>query len=694
MEDSKSVEFSFGWLALKLLGKSLYSNAWSAISELVANGFDAKASEVYVYINNSQKGHATIEIIDNGTGMTNEEISTYVKVGYNKRESLEKANDPNSDEVMGRKGIGKLAALYLSDNYYLITKTLKDSSSWQMHYIEDKNDENQHPFLLEVTETVNLFCKEKWESITTGTFLKLTDVNLNGLGDAAFQSLENKLSNHFFLNSMENKNIFLCVQSNYNSTIGFKKVEKSIAFKNMAYIEYSTENNQPLMDKIAIGKDLKITLPYSKVNEEFKHKIEYLPFKSTEQFPLCGEYSANDLSGKIITKPYTLQGWIGIHSSISLEVAKNNDENFTKNKFYNPIQLRLYVRNKLAVENFLNMLNSTQAFVNYIEGEINFNLLDDNDFPDIATSNRQGLDEHDERVELLKNIVNSIIQDLIQKRHQLSDEMNASQKIIIDRQYTSAKTQFSQEVEKEVEKFDNLTSKQKSDLTLILTNKVQGDVTPKSNYVVFFSHSRADKIFTDFLYRLLLKRGVFPQEIFYTSRDDDPSKYENIMDLSIQIKNNIIRDNVLLVYLTSKDYKESEYCMFEGGAGWATRSVGDYILLSLRYEDIPKYLTNGKSEFCMLKNDNIVLDREIYLYMVKVLNEIITHINDGRKIQGQSAVDVFQVPNIPEDIELYKEGKSIRDYMDPEILRYWDFYVGKDIEKYLSSYRKQKDVAL
>jgi hypothetical protein len=33
------VEFSFGWFALKLLGQNLYSNSWTAISELVANGF-------------------------------------------------------------------------------------------------------------------------------------------------------------------------------------------------------------------------------------------------------------------------------------------------------------------------------------------------------------------------------------------------------------------------------------------------------------------------------------------------------------------------------------------------------------------------------------------------------------------------------------------------------------------------------
>ena len=40
---------SFGWLALKLLGKSLYSNAWSAISELVANGVDAGARNIYIF---------------------------------------------------------------------------------------------------------------------------------------------------------------------------------------------------------------------------------------------------------------------------------------------------------------------------------------------------------------------------------------------------------------------------------------------------------------------------------------------------------------------------------------------------------------------------------------------------------------------------------------------------------------------
>lgn len=40
------IYFNFSYAALKLLGKNLYSNAANAISELVANGLDAKAKKV------------------------------------------------------------------------------------------------------------------------------------------------------------------------------------------------------------------------------------------------------------------------------------------------------------------------------------------------------------------------------------------------------------------------------------------------------------------------------------------------------------------------------------------------------------------------------------------------------------------------------------------------------------------------
>ena len=109
--------FNFSYFALKLLGKGLYSNPWTAIAELVANGLDAKATCVRIFIDMSDKKNSEIEIFDNGTGMTYSDLAEkYVLIGKNKREDLS-LDEVSKNKVMGRKGIGKLAALYLSSKY-------------------------------------------------------------------------------------------------------------------------------------------------------------------------------------------------------------------------------------------------------------------------------------------------------------------------------------------------------------------------------------------------------------------------------------------------------------------------------------------------------------------------------------------------------------------------------------------------
>lgn len=123
--------FTFSWLALKLLGRGLYSNPWSALSELVANGLDAGATEVYVYVDARDKSNAVVEVIDNGGGMSRDDIDTYVKVGYDKRKS-ESHNSIADASPKGRKGIGKLAALFLSPHFYLSTRHLEGASSWEL----------------------------------------------------------------------------------------------------------------------------------------------------------------------------------------------------------------------------------------------------------------------------------------------------------------------------------------------------------------------------------------------------------------------------------------------------------------------------------------------------------------------------------------------------------------------------------
>lgn len=149
-----AIYFDFSYAALKLLGKNLYSNAANAISELVANGLDAKAKNVYVYIDMSDKEHSIIEIIDDGIGMNyNDLASKYVWIGRNKRNDEELLEDEKKN-VMGRKGIGKLAALYLSNNYYILTKKKGDSiiNQWEINL--SKYQDSDFPKLDRISQKI------------------------------------------------------------------------------------------------------------------------------------------------------------------------------------------------------------------------------------------------------------------------------------------------------------------------------------------------------------------------------------------------------------------------------------------------------------------------------------------------------------------------------------------------------------
>jgi len=694
-----TVEFSFGWLALKLLGQNLYSNAWSAISELVANGLDAQANNVYVYIDICNKENSLIEVFDDGSGMNKDDLSNYAMVGRNRREFDIEKNKLDSYKIMGRKGIGKLAALYLSEDYYIVTKT-KDSveSMWHMKYDETRPSDEK-PFL-ETVENVKIICEKEWNQIKTGTMIQMNNVNLMGLGEAAFESLRHKLSNYFSLNSLGERNIFLFVKTTDKDTTIFEAISKKIAFKNMTYIDYNLDESNPvskLMDDLN-GKG--VLCPYTKISwkdKQYTHELETTKFESIN---LLNSNKKGDVTYKGIYQyngenyEYELKGWIGIHSTIETDRAWENDANFNKNKFYNPIQLRLYVRNKLAVENYLNILNMTQTFVNYIEGEVSFDLLDHTDLPDIATTNRQGLNESDARVELLTSILKKIVGDLIRKKNDLSAKIADDQKGYLDSKADTAKKIFKSDVNREMNRIKGVDNNLMGDVTANIINKIKGDVVPKDNYVVFISYSHFDSCISDFFYEYLKHIGVLDRELFYTDHKD----YDDLRPLAKQIRDNITDDNTLLFFITSSDYKRSEYCLFEGGAGWATRSVGEYIILSLRYEDIPGYLSNGKAEYTLLIDNCLSLDRKRYACIVSILNSIIDHINSGRQIRMESDIKRINAPDIPSDIDISETGTKLENFMDPTIQKYWTYYVVNGEEKYLDcrkkrneSYQKVKD---
>lgn len=682
MSVGQAIPFTMNYFALKTFGKQQYSNVWAALSELIANGFDAGANNVYLFLDMSEKKRAIVEIIDDGSGMDEDDLrEKYAVIGRNRR------LDDVNDTAAGRKGIGKLAALYLSDKYQIISCKAGLTTAWGVD-VQGKRD-NEIPSLEPIDfSEMEFSCAEIWNLVSenSGTMIRLVDVDLTRIGDRAIESLKRRLSNQFILGAV-NRNLYLSIVKRAGDEVMFEEVHKEIAFDNMAFIltsdpqlidartdifhdEYKTKNGQVK------------TLSFEKTVLEFPDEV--MAVDSGQKLALSGE---TIFEGK--SKKYCLSGWLGIHASIDNEQAKKNDNRFVRNSFYNPNQIRIYVRNKLANETFLSRLNLTGTFANYIEGEVSFDILDDNDLEDIATTNRQDFSfDDDARIVLLRDILRSLCRLLIGHRQKLADQIKATKKEDDDKEQSKKKTSFAHQTHKDLLSA-GVTPDKADELSFVISNKLAGDYELKSEYKLFISHSSKDRIFTDFIAHYLRYRGfrwdkdADKTDIFYSSDGTDITNGTPLADI---IKRMLLDANTDILFFTSDNFRSSQYCMFEGGAAWATRSVVGYSIISLDYNSIPEYLTNGKPEFTFSTKDrsSFILNEQNYSNLVIILNRLISHLNNNRIKLGEKPVDLIPEPQFDDLVQMRKKGKEIKDYMDEDVYLYWQTYVVENLDKYFA----------
>lgn len=676
--DMQSVPFQLTYSAIKMFGKQLYSNASSAISELVANGIDAGATKIKILLDVCDKSNSKIEIFDNGSGMTSDDIrSKYIIIGHNKRISGTLENR----KTMGRKGIGKLAALYLSNKFNIFTKSKKsgENSKWSLDVSSTHDDDKPELKVYDIDYT-GVF-KDEFLTSDGGTIISLENVNLTGFAERTFESLKVKISNLFLFDNLDT-DIEICIREKDDDTYEFNKIQKQIAFKNMCYIYTSNPENFTELS------DANYCIKYkTKTGDERKYLNQIQVKNFTDINGLISEGMAT-FEGK--EKRYELKGWVGIHTTIDSDEAKKNDDRFIKNNVYSPNQLRIYVRNKLAVNNVIEHLGNTRAFANYIEGEVSFDILDEDDLTDIATAGRQDFDISDERFQLLIKILSSIANSLVRNRQEVADQVRETKEQIDKAINTKAKSIFSRDVMMELNNIAGLSQDAKQQALNISLSKLDGGIAePKCRYTLFISHASKDNIFSNFVYSYLCHKGFNGDdskedcEIFYSSSGLDN---DSLDPLSMRIRDFIISKNNDILFLTSKNFKKSEFCLFEGGAAWATKSIEDYKVWNLDfYENIPKFLTNGKSEYVFnaLNVNNYNLKPNDYINIVKILNRVIKHLNKNNEVNGENLIEELQIPQIPDDVQLKKRGLSYTDFYDNELMEYWNEYVVKNAEQYI-----------
>ena len=122
MPSSEPYRVYFDTYTIKHLGLQMYSTLPPVIGELVANAWDANATEVEITIPEIPlNDDSQIVFRDNGIGMSDAVIrEKYLIVGRDRREEegTDQTPPPLNWKVMGRKGIGKFSSFGIARNLH------------------------------------------------------------------------------------------------------------------------------------------------------------------------------------------------------------------------------------------------------------------------------------------------------------------------------------------------------------------------------------------------------------------------------------------------------------------------------------------------------------------------------------------------------------------------------------------------
>lgn len=338
-------KMSIDFNVLNHLGINLYSNIPAVLSEVVANSYDADATEVNIDINNGR-----VVIRDDGCGMTANEINEkYLLVGYQKRKG------PNGitktpiygRKVMGRKGIGKLSLMSIAKIIEVYTckggvqSALRINVEDIVKLIESGEHRDYEPEEIEIDSTLEI-----------GTKIVLKEIRNNRTLDHP-EKVKTELARRFVV---------------LNNTFKINVNGEEITFADRKYFDK--------VKKIFIYGNcpVKIDPQMSFFDSDLK------------------TVSRNNII-KIGDQQFEINGWIGF-------VDKSDD---LKEGASSLNKISILTNGKLGQEDILQELHNTSMFTNYLIGEIDADFLDGEQ--DLSTSNREEYQKDCEEYEALFNFL-------------------------------------------------------------------------------------------------------------------------------------------------------------------------------------------------------------------------------------------------------------------------------------------------
>ena len=325
---------------LEHLGINLYSNIAAVLTETVANAWDADAENVEITIDTENK---LVTITDDGVGMSIDEMNDkYLRVGYRRRDE-DKQNGKitaKGRQVMGRKGLGKLSLFSIANEIDVQSVQSEERHGLRMTTEGIRQSvERGEPFY----SPDSLPAEEI--TVTKGTTITLRNVKRNRLGKGA-AALKKRLARRF-------------------SIVGQKF------------------NFRITIDGIAITPadrgDLRIS-QFLWIFGDSEPSDDTIP-RVLEKEKLSDRFDSWDPS-------WAVTGWLGT-ARLPKELDSEEEGNLNS--------IVVFSRGRLFHENILDKVNDGRIYTKYLTGQIEASFLDDDTKPDIATSDRQRVQEDDER---------------------------------------------------------------------------------------------------------------------------------------------------------------------------------------------------------------------------------------------------------------------------------------------------------
>jgi hypothetical protein len=534
---------------LELLGPSLYTNIYYVLAELIANAYDADAKNVYIIADRNE-----IRVEDDGNGMSYAagDIDSYLKVaGVSRTTEKESFTKSKKRRKMGRKGVGKLAALSVSENVDVLTIAKGEKSG----FVLTRHPENGGD-LKAIPDEKIVF--ERIKTHGSAIIMRQPQYRLHKTLGAVKRNL---------------LKIFPLIDSNFRIHVIRGNESETIE-------DFDRSVMGELCTLVTLGDKFK-SLVDLVPNSHPKHRKGLVSAEKAKILPV--EMMAND--GKVYEYSLEVHGWIGTYTTTRGRKAEMTDfpDNF----------ISLFANQKMGEFNILPVVGQNKLNEVYVVGQLHVDLFELTELPDMALSNRQGYKSDDPRYVAVRDYVRKeLLADILKRREMYTDLVNAKKKKEKEKTQRDAEARLKASVDGFRKKASEEAAAALSKMGVrgsrkAIENAISAAINANSPDLglkaavdaqkkkILISQTYPDKTFADIIHQMLVFNDVPPDDVLYTNCDDEVCRVPEGREVYDYLREFFVEsystEKIFVLFVTSENTKISWGAITEVGASWITK---------------------------------------------------------------------------------------------------------------------------